>query len=956
MKNILSSILFLFFGLLSLQAQNFSNGYHFLMPPNDSTTQRFLPIFEKKPITDFVAVSTEGEFLINDIPIRFWGVNFVTGACFPDIGDASNIVGRMRKMGINLVRFHHMDNPWSGEGGTIFNGINTLSFDPFALQNFHYLISKMKEEGIYANVNLLVSRQFSEADGIAGIDSIDSPEKIVSMFDGEMIQLQKNYASQLLTSYNVYTELPLVDDPVLAMVEINNENTIYGNWKYDYLQPLQDGGELLSRHSDTLNLKWNQFLSEKYGTQANLVAAWPSGDGASTELIQDGDFEINNINNNWNLELHNGAAATMSLSTDNPFDGSQSAKIKVPQNTGTDWYIQFEQNGFEVRKDTAYVVSFSARASTPVDFWTGVLNHGDPYNGYGGLWTEVTEDWQEYEFYFTPDEDNLDNTRLSFSLGEFVGDIFFDNISLKKFQKIGVAEGENLASANIKRIRYSERSAYANQRVADLAEFYIKLQTDYYNEMADYLRNTLNVKVPITGSNALGGLYEIKSAEGLDYIDDHAYWDHPDFSDGWSQTNWSIKNTPMLADDLLGVIKGLFGGLANKNQPYTISEYNHPSPNIYQTEMIPIIAGYGSFHGTDGIMFFEYNSGNPANWWQDQVDGFFSIHANPAIMSLFPTFAKAYRDHLIQEDNSPILAQYTEDFLYNLPQEDDDGRWSKYFPYDERLALTHSIKTDGFNHTDVQLPNENFGASPYTTNTDEITFDADLDILHINTPKLEALAGKISNMNQAADAKMQVAGDDFGVISWISLTEKNLDKSEKSLLTISSRFQNSGMIWDGTTSIHNNWGNAPTEMKPLLLDLSLDIEADSMRLFPLDGKGEVMDSITFFPQNGQFHLTIDQNQTQTPWFGIRSFPTITSTTLLTENEISIFPNPIANNQFLRFGQNNEVMDYRLMNALGQTTAQGKNSIGFYIKDLPTGIYTLILRNKSTSTMKLVVVE
>ena len=941
MKKFLVTILLIGISFLA-QAQSFSNGFQFLMPPTDSTTKAFLPIFEKQPITEFVSISPQGDFQINNQPTRFWGVNFTENANFPDQGDANTLVGRMRKMGINLVRFHHMDNYWTDEGGNIFNGINTLSFNPFTLQKFHYLLYKMKEEGIYANLNLLVTRHFSEADGIPGIDSMDSPQKCVSMFDGQMIQLQKDYASQLLTSTNIFTNLPLADDPVLAMIEINNENTIYGFWKEDALQAFHNGGDLLSRHVDTLDQKWNQFLSEKYGNHTALSAAWQTSGNDGIELLLNGDFEQGDIGQHWQLELHNGAAPTLSLDAVTPFEGNHSAKIDIPQNMGTSWYIQFKQTGFPLKKDTAYIMSFVAKASTTTEFWAGIGNDDDPYNSYGGLWTEVNTEWQEYEFYFTPDEDNLDHTRMGFSLGEFAGEVFFDNISITKFKKTGVTGDENLASANIKRILYSERAAYANQRVSDLAEFYIKLQTDYYTGMADFLRNTLDVKVPITGTNALGGLYEIKSAENLDYIDDHAYWNHPRYPDGWSTTNWIIPNKPMVGDDYLGTIIELFGGLAKANKPYTVSEYNHPSPNIYQAEMVPILASYGSFHGTDGLMFFQYNGGNPANWWSDQVDGFFNLRANPAVMSLFPVFAKAYRDFMIQEDNTPVLANYTEEYIYSLPQFDDHNRWWPYLPYDNSLALTKSIRTGDLNSSSVQLPSESPGDSPYQTSTGEIVFDHDLQLVHTQAAKIESLAGKLDNANQITSGKMHVSGEEHGVVSWISLSEKSLDKTQKSLLAISSRFQNTGMIWDGTTTIHDDWGNAPTEMMPLNLDIQLDIVADSIHLYPLDGKGDIMESITYLPQNGKFQFNIDQNQLQTLWFGIEAFHQIVSTNQPSSTEISLFPNPISTGQYLHLSGLEHKANYQIFNAQGQIVSQGTTLKGIEVHDWPSGIYQLIL--------------
>ena len=105
---------------ISLQAQSFDDGFHFYMPPGDSTAQRFLPEFPKEPITDFVGINADGHFEAGGEQLRFWGVNLAAGACFPKKNKAPWIAARMRKLGINLVRFTNMDNRWGGDDASIF--------------------------------------------------------------------------------------------------------------------------------------------------------------------------------------------------------------------------------------------------------------------------------------------------------------------------------------------------------------------------------------------------------------------------------------------------------------------------------------------------------------------------------------------------------------------------------------------------------------------------------------------------------------------------------------------------------------------------------------------------------------------------------------------------------------------------------------------------------------------
>lgn len=949
----LATTLIIYLGFnTSLVAQSFSDGFSFTLPPFDSSSQEFLPVFPRNPINEFVRTSND-HFFSGDHPIRFWGVNFTTGACFPEKSLSPMIAARMRKMGINLVRFHHMDNPWSSSNASIFNqNGSTTVLNRTSLDRLHYLLSKMKGEGVYANINLHVSRTFTESDGVVYADSILDFGKGVTMFDRQLIELQKQYATQLLTSTNPYTNLTLVDDPVVAMVEITNENTLYGFWKDDRLQPFSQGGAILSRHADTLDRLWNNFLLEKYSSQANLSAAWSNGEsGIPVQLLRDGGFESGNLNQAWRLEQHENAQASMALTTNNPYDGNYAAMVQVNQITGTNWHIQFEQNGASVDQDSAYIIRFHARADAPRTMQVNSIRNAEPWTWYGGTTIQLTTEWQEYKLSIVPPESNTGLTRVAFIVGGQTGTYWFDEVSMTLAQQNGLEAGEDLNLANIRRISYSERFGFDDHRVADMAEFYLQLQRAYYDEMYDFLKNTLDVKVPVTGSNALGGLYEPYTHQGLDYMDDHAYWDHPRFPGvAWSSTDWLINNQSMLSSDYLGTIPGIFGGYQIQNKPFTISEYNHPQPNIYQAEMVPILSAYGAFHGADGFMFFEYNGGDPADWTTDAQFNYFATHRNTPVMALFPIFSYAFQNGLIREDPAPILTAYSTNFVQNLPQEDNQGRWGSYYPYDSHLGLTSAIKIADFASSENSIPSETLSGGPFKTNTNEIKFDPDNSKLQIVTPRLECVVGQLNPSTSENQRMKIIEGNKHGVISWLSLTDEPLQIAEKSLLTISSRFQNHNMQWDGQNTLHNNWGNAPTEVQPLNLVLSLDIEADSIRLFTLDPLGAPADSFTVISTGaGEFLVSLDQSQWKTLWFGIRSFPAAVSNTDESFSTLELYPNPVDSD--LMVVGDFEDCTLRILNPLGQTVQwyQDVNRMqNLDLSDLQSGIYFVQIQSKSSA--------
>ena len=63
----------------------------------------------------------------------------------------------MARFGINCVRFHHMDTTASPHG-LLKDDRRTM--DPAQLDRLDYLISRLKANGIYADLNLHVGRNF----------------------------------------------------------------------------------------------------------------------------------------------------------------------------------------------------------------------------------------------------------------------------------------------------------------------------------------------------------------------------------------------------------------------------------------------------------------------------------------------------------------------------------------------------------------------------------------------------------------------------------------------------------------------------------------------------------------------------------------------------------------------------------------------------------------------------
>jgi hypothetical protein len=222
----------------------------------------------------FVEARPDGHFYFADgTRARFFGTNVGGRACAPDKEDARIIAARLAKYGCNMLRLHSMDgrhNPLID-----YRDGTSQSFNAEALDRIDYFIAQLKQHGIYVYMDLLDYRWFRTADGVAQGDQFThnwaGSMKGASIFDPRMIELQKDYATRLLTHRNPYTGLRYVDDPAVAVIEITNENSVF----YFLRQPE------LSRpyYRDALTDRWNKWLTSSYATRVQLAKAWTDSQG-----------------------------------------------------------------------------------------------------------------------------------------------------------------------------------------------------------------------------------------------------------------------------------------------------------------------------------------------------------------------------------------------------------------------------------------------------------------------------------------------------------------------------------------------------------------------------------------------------------------------------------------------------------------------------------------------------
>ena len=190
--------------------------------------------FLNQPITakDRVVVRN-GRFVraADGNPVRLFGVNLAFGASFPEQPDAARVAKRLRRLGVNLVRLHHMDTSPDSNPETARSILTTGPYptlNPVAVSRLRGLLDALKAEGIYADLNLHVGYTFrpgvDQVPAMPDGAALPNQSKPLHIFYPRMVDLQLKYTRDLIAA------LKLKGDPVLAMVEIDNETSLLQAW------------------------------------------------------------------------------------------------------------------------------------------------------------------------------------------------------------------------------------------------------------------------------------------------------------------------------------------------------------------------------------------------------------------------------------------------------------------------------------------------------------------------------------------------------------------------------------------------------------------------------------------------------------------------------------------------------------------------------------------------------
>jgi hypothetical protein len=408
--------------------------------------------------------------------------------------------------------------------------------------------------------------------------------------------------------------------------------------------------------------------------------------------------------------------------------------------------------------------------------------------------------------------------------------------------------------------------------------FLLETEMSYAEEMTDFLRNDLGCKSLICDTQASysGVAGVLREATYSDFIDLHAYWEHPSFPGArWSRTDWVIRNTSMVSDKEAGTLER-FGQHRVQDMPLTISEYDHPAPNFFCAEMYPMLNSVAAFQDWDGIYHFNFNTPEE----NSRITGFFSETGHPLKEVFIPVGAALFRMAEVKAGarvvqltlpEEAVLGQLVEfgDQL-RLHRSNMDKVWEKSGAT-EALVLMHRMEVVlGGEELNLSEPFQT-PSGPWTSDTQELIWDH-RDSLNavftVNAPAAKAAVGYIGGKEielGEVSITMDTTEHNWGSIAMITLDGEPLHTSKKILLVAAGRAENTNMQWnDDKTTVGENWGESPpiVEGIPALIGFR---GMDEFQATALNPAGNPSREVEVVRSNGAQYIGIGA-QYETLWY------------------------------------------------------------------------------------------
>ncbi len=796
--------------------------------PWDDASPTFVSLAPQEPrpagADGFVEVR-EGRLSLKGKRVRFFGINLCFGAALPSAEDAPKLAARLAKLGINCVRFHHIDTLPAPEGLLKEDG---RTLHPAMLERLDFFVAELKKQGIYINLNLHVGRVYP---GLPRWPEMPQYFKGIDQFHPAMIDSQKEYARALLTHRNPHTGTPYAEEPAVAFVEINNENSLIDQWWRGHLDTLPDP------YLSLLRERWQQWLQSEAGSPEKVHALINAGrEPQGPELLRPGLPG----QPAWQLETHGSAQAE--LRPGRTREGHTALEVDISQTGSAGWHVQVHQGDLPLQAGKPYTFAFNAWVDVPRTISVSVSQANSPWRVLWSTQLALTPGWRSYRFVVTPGATD-EVARIGFgNLGDTAGRFVF---AAPSFRTGTPPTDPNSGPPDLLR-----RSSFAGNGIPlqqAWVRFLWSVEEAYWKEMRSFLKDDLRVGSLLVGTQV--GFSPTPMQTLFDVVDVHAYWQHPLFPrNEWNLEHWAVGNLPMAGVGGGGTL-GPMSLMRPEGKPYIVTEYSHPAPNRYGTESLPLLAAYAALQDWDAIFAFAY-SHRKDKWGLDHVSNFFDIDRDPAKLVTLPAAVHLFCRGDLATPKERSVASLTQEQAFEFIRLGGPEITAERFGISQAEIFRNPVSLSlGGTATRLPAPPDGFH---HPSANGELLWENNAEgtggLVLINTPKTRGLIGSIGS----GERHFEIGDLSFTPgktrTQWacLLLTEQESHRTtflrrtvSRYLLTATASWENTAMGWkdEAQTTVGTDWGQGPVLVEGVYGHLNFP-KARSVRVWVLDERGE----------------------------------------------------------------------------------------------------------------------
>ncbi|MBN8217424.1 MAG: cellulase family glycosylhydrolase [Spirochaetes bacterium] len=761
----------------------------------------------------------KGETLVDDrgVAVRLFGVNITDYHPLMPKEVAGPCAQRLKQLGINAVRLHYFD--WDVEPSGILNK-DRQTLNAAKLDQLDTLIHQLAQNGVWVDLNLHVARGY--ADMPPGWDRMG---KGLDFIHEPYIQSQMRYARDLLSHVNPYTKKRLADDPAIAIIEINNENTALREWnRWAALPPA---------FSDPLKAKWNEWLKKKYGTTQKLLASW--GQGAPLgreELLRNADLAGGT--QEWNYEKNGGGEGALEC-----LDGQGGKEFRwtVTKAGPATFSHQLQQKSVPVVDGQSYTLTFKARRVGGGPVAVDLMMQEAPWRTIAGGLCDPGDANAVQTITFEIANPLGKALRLNLNCRNQPGVYYFSAFSLRTGTPPALDPSQRFEDGTIALLG----SRFSKNQAKDYVDFLLDQEIDYVTRMKALLTGELGCRQVIycTQVNYGGGAGAVREGRTGDATDAHCYPDHP------SSVGRQIRNIPLTGAgaESLSALAG--NRLAGK--PFFVTEFDLNPPNDHTAQVFPMLGLLASFQDWSGVFdyaWYNFGTGPGTNFlkspWVTVGDTAQMAFVPPAALLFRLGLVKPAAHRLFLDVPQATAAAMTAKSAagWDAPSWDGAGV-SAGTPWNRSVAMR-------------LLP----GAGPVVaseksaqglrglieSDSGEIAFDRrqeGRETLTVNAPACRFASGIVADRSfKLADATLSFQGPlhrSFGQAMVVSVDGKPVSESAKVLVVVACKAEGTGQAYDPERR-SATWGKAPMLSYPVRARIELP---GAWTVQVLDGGGKV---------------------------------------------------------------------------------------------------------------------